>query len=98
MKQEELEKEVEHLENTIAALHSKLEKKQNQLDKNREYVDTLILADYNQGELQQYLKLTEKQTDQMYEDITDMYVRYWFKDRKIEIIKKDDQNAKNNSS
>jgi len=90
MKQEELEKEVEHLENTIADLQSKLEEKRKQLDKNREYIDTLILADYNQGELEQYLELTEEQAKQMYEDITDMYVRYWFKDGRMEIIKKDD--------
>lgn len=90
MKQEELEKEVGHLENIIAGLQSKLEKKQKQLDKNREYVDTLILANYNQGELEQYLELTEKQAEQMYKDITDMYVRYWFKDGRMEIIKKDE--------
>ena len=90
MKQEELEKEVGHLENTIAGLQSKLEKKQRRLDKNREYVDTLILANYNQGELEQYLELTEKQAEQMYKDITDMYVRYWFKDGRMEIIKKND--------
>ena len=86
MEQKKLEKEVKHLKNTIAGLQSNLEKKREQLDKNREYIDTLMLANYNQEELRQYLELTEKQAKQMYEDITDMYVRYWFKDRKLEIV------------
>ena len=90
MKQEKLEEEVNHLKNTIAGLQSNLEKKQNELDKNREYIDTLILGNYNQGEIEQVLELTEYQAKQMYEDITDMYVRYWFKDRKLEIVHKDE--------
>lgn len=87
--QEKLEKEVEHLENTIAGMRFKLEEKKRSLDAEREYVDELILGNYNLGELQSEFELEDWQAEKVYDMITDQYVRIWFKTGKLEIIHKE---------
>lgn len=90
MRQEKLEKEVEELGENYYGLESKYEEKKAELQKVREYIDVLILNDYNEGEIAQMYDLSEKQAEQVYNVIMSQYVRIWFKTGKFEIIKKDD--------
>ena len=87
-RQEELEKEIDHLENTIAGMQSRLEEKKKLLDKEREYIDAIILGNFNLGELRTEFELTDKQAEKIYDMITDQYVRIWFNKGKMEIVKK----------
>ncbi|GAG09574.1 unnamed protein product [marine sediment metagenome] len=87
--QEKLEKEIEKLENISAGMDSKVEELRRELDKKREYIDAIILGNYNLGELQSEFKLEDWQAEKIYDMITDQYVRIWFKTGKLEVIHKE---------
>ena len=87
--QEKLEKEIEHLENTIAGMQFKLEEKKRFLDGERRYIDAIILGNYNLGELQSEFELEDWQAEKIYDMITGQYVRIWFKTGKLEVIYKE---------
>lgn len=88
MSQKQLEKEIEEIEEKYYTLKRELEKKKKELENKREYIDTLILGNYNEGELQNMFELSDKQTKSLYDAITDMYVRYNFKTKKLSIVEK----------
>lgn len=77
-----IKKEIKEIRERIRKDQELLLEKEEEWEKNKEFVDIPILHGKHKSDIQKMLNLTPEQANKVYIELTDKSVRYWFTDER----------------